>query len=1239
MLRRQAPPRLKLPALTPLAVAFVLGLLNPPVTVADDRAFDSDHPLNGSIGVAIYGGETLHYEVINGIAIHDGDMVLGTVEEVAEATRRWQSGKAAKGSLPERRELSPEGGDYLWPDGVIPYEIEPGFTARALQDIEEAIHEWNSRTVLTLVARTTESSFVQFRPRSVTPSVLSCTAAVGYGAGARAVWLRDPQGCGVRSTVHEIGHSAGLRHEHQRKDRDRHVQVSDPLRTGPSRYSYSNIRPVAGRYDYASAMHYTGGLESIPPGMPMRSARWLSAGDIDGVARMYGMPPTETTISTNPPGLEVVVDGERVVTPATFDWDAGSEHVLKAPSPQSFGSERYIFARWNDGDSSERTITSDPAVTWYEASFVVQKQFLACATPSGAGHVTVRPESKGGFHTVGAPIEFEAVPNPDSDLHFADWDWDNTTTRQGKSTNPASIVSVSRASSWTTYQANFKTGPFFVIDADMDRAWVRVDGRVRNLPYAVRAAEHQDGIAVEAPETIAVSNGFRYRFKGWSDGGEQAHTVDVPAAGGSVRLDLVREYQIYGRPLGSSDSDAALEISPESEDGYYEEGTQVTMTAVPTADRPLAGWIGDVSGSDLVQTVHADAPKALWPVFAQSQPVTPGESIDVTLEATDQFELHNRSDGYNVLVPSDAQELTVTFQSSTPGADVDLYMALGREVWGQQGDNGEPATILADFKSKTTGASESITINRNSAPPLLGEIYYIGLAVHPTQTEIQGTLSVEVRRSGITGASPTGLTFISSNRSDPATQTIQLSHELTGSVRYRMVSSLAAVTVAPQEWIQTESGTADITVSVNSAGQALGSHKGKLTVVQVSEGETLATGIEIPVLVGIIDDSPSTASAPIISSVRLTSRPETGNTYAEAERIEVEVDFGEPVEVTGTPRLALAVGDQTRQADGVGSDTNQCGGYERMLFRYEVQAEDLDADGIGFAADALTLNGGTIGSLAGTAAHLDLSDHAIIAARGHNVDGSLVVAPRVANAAFSSTPQNGTAYGAGEWVRVWVRFDRAITVSGTPQLALTIGDQTRQANHYATGTTLVWFRYAVQSGDTDSDGIGMPADALTLNGGTIQSAAGADAELDLGVRAITNAEGHAVDGSTPGTLVVRRLRIHTTPQDGRAYGTGEEIGVWIEFTGPVEASRAVQLELDIGGYRRQATHDGTGTSTVWFTYQVQAKDQDTDGISIPADAVKLNGGVIASPAGATVRLDLGDHAIINAAEHRVRGGG
>ena len=53
----------------------------------------------------------------------------------------------------------------------------------------------------------------------------------------------------------------------------------------------------------------------------------------------------------------------------------------------------------------------------------------------------------------------------------------------------------------------------------------------------------------------------------------------------------------------------------------------------------------------------------------------------------------------------------------------------------------------------------------------------------------------------------------------------------------------------------------------------------------------------------------------------------------------------------------------------------------------------------------------------------------------------------------------------------------------------------------------------MQVGDTDLDGIGIAADALTLNGGTIRNRDGTDADLNLGNHTITNAVQHKLQGS------------------------------------------------------------------------------------------------------------------------------
>ena len=1201
-----------------------------------------ESPLIRHSGITIYGGQQLSYEIIDGMAIHDGDMVLGTAEEVAAADPEWRSGKHEAPFGLERRELSPEGGDLLWPGGIVPFVISEGFEPEAVQDIRAAIQEWNAKTVITLVDRTTESDYVRFVPRSSTGSGTTCSANVGRRDGERFVWLARPSGCGVGTTVHEIGHSIGLRHEHQRFDRDEYVFISDDVRYGPSGYSYTNNRPVGGSYDYASIMHYRS-VETIPPGMPVRSANWLSSGDVDGVARLYGTPPTATTISTNPPGLEIRVDGERVVTPASFDWEPGSKHVLQVPSAQSSGTERYVFGRWSDEGGFRRVITADPGVTWYEANFIVQKQLRACAVPPEAGEITVLPESSGGFHSLRAPFQIEATADPDAGLEFVNWDTSYGTVRNGSSKNPVPGLVVSTSRSWTAYQANFAAAPLFRIDSNLSGFRIIADRRSRYLPWTVPAAAHSRGIVVEAPEVVPISSGVRYRFNGWSDGSPRLHRVRVPPDGGSLSAKLTPEYALFLRARSPRAAMPPIQVSPMSSRGYFEGDTQVVLTAIPQEGVHFAGWVGNVSGTELVKTVEMDSVKNVWAVFTPNEPLRSDESVEIVLPASDEFDLRSSTDGYHLLLPPDAVELTVSFESATPGAEVDLFMASGREVLEERGLDGSMQSIRAEHRAASPGASERITIDRNSTPPLRESLYSIALGVQPSQTEIRGTLTATMRRSGITQVIPRALALISTWDRDPARQTIQLTHNTTSSTRYRIESSLPWISASPQEWVQTEPGTSTVTVTASPAGQGAGTHQGKLTVVRVSEEDTpsgtVPIGVEIPVVVSPLAPSASRESTPKVSRVSFFSSPEDGEFYRAGERIRIAVYFSAPIEVVGSPLLALTMGDQTHQVVGRGSVASRCGGNVLVSFTHEVQADDVDLDGFSVAANALALNGGHIRSLTGADAELDLGRHAFSNAAGQAVDGSRPVSPTVERVLLRSRPHDGTAYGAGEWIEAWVYFSQRVQIEGNPQLAITVGSQTRQAALHARGLTLFGFRYLVQASDMDADGVSIAPNALTLNGGSIRSRDGADANLDLGRNAIANADGHAVDGSTAATLRVRGVGITSRPRDRTAYGTGESVLAYVSFTGPVEVDGSPQLELMVGDHMRKALFDRVIGDSVFFRYIVQAEDEDDDGIGIAPNAVMLNGGSITSPAGGEVNLDIGRLTIFMPERHKVRGGG
>ena len=99
--------------------------------------------------------------------------------------------------------------------------------------------------------------------------------------------------------------------------------------------------------------------------------------------------------------------------------------------------------------------------------------------------------------------------------------------------------------------------------------------------------------------------------------------------------------------------------------------------------------------------------------------------------------------------------------------------------------------------------------------------------------------------------------------------------------------------------------------------------------------------------------------------------------------------------------------------------------------------------------------------------------------------------------AINAGSADGT-YAIDATLSVSVFFSAAVTVSGTPQLALDIGGETRQADYASgSGTESLLFSYTVAEGDEDTDGIEVLDSGLALNGGTI-SAGGKAATLTHG---------------------------------------------------------------------------------------------------------------------------------------------
>ena len=347
------------------------------------------------------------------------------------------------------------------------------------------------------------------------------------------------------------------------------------------------------------------------------------------------------------------------------------------------------------------------------------------------------------------------------------------------------------------------------------------------------------------------------------------------------------------------------------------------------------------------------------------------------------------------------------------------------------------------------------------------------------------------------------------------------------------------------------------------------------------------------------------------------------------------MQFSEPIEVTGTPQLTLQVGTQPRQMDLHRRSRRD----STLDFTYFVQSSDVDTDGISIPANALTLNRGSITDADGNDA--DLTHDAVPDDSEQKVNGEPAIPPAVESLLLFPPPVSQDTYNEGETIVAIVRFSRHVHVTGTPQLTLQVGREVRRADHFSnldaaallppsnswhlpTDPSLrVYFRYVVQPSDVDDNGISVPANAFTLNGGSIR-AVNDNSEADLNHDDLPDDPTRKVDGSRADAHAPAVAGLSVQPAVHGEFRAGDAITVELMWNERVTVTGAPRFALRIGAETRFAAFRGRwGTRTLWFEYIVKDSDRDDDGISIAADAVDLNGGAIQDNAGNDANVDLG----------------
>lgn len=282
---------------TAMLAIFALASLNTGCTVATiDGAQGTEA---GLLGVDIELGEVHRpdatseslgdgLQLIDGEVVLDGDMILGPIDDVFEKLELGTRSPSSTGIVNRQFDFH-----FLWPKGIVRYQIVAGFSKSKRQQINSALNHWRDKTPLKFVAASSGKR-VFFRP-----SNKSCSATVGYQPNNNNMRVLVSPSCGTGSLIHEIGHVVGLLHEHVRCNRDTFVKINWNNIAEKHRHNFYR-RCADGEtytsYDYGSIMHYSNrafsknGWRTIVKkrkGPAIGQRKGLSKKDIEGVRRRY----------------------------------------------------------------------------------------------------------------------------------------------------------------------------------------------------------------------------------------------------------------------------------------------------------------------------------------------------------------------------------------------------------------------------------------------------------------------------------------------------------------------------------------------------------------------------------------------------------------------------------------------------------------------------------------------------------------------------------------------------------------------------------------------------------------------------------------------------------------------------------------------------------------------------------------------------------------------------------------
>lgn len=266
----------------------------------------------------VYYSKAGHLDPETGEVIIGGDVVIGTLDDLGDDNAiDIRNGLDHEGHSVSISAFFSPNEPGVWPSPTItsfslphflPYVFHPSVSGENQDLIREVMEDFNSVTnafginLKAVEGKADFRSWIEFRGPDGNSKNRGCyVRSLGRKAGANMIYLENDGCYNPRVVLHEVMHILGYRHEHQRPNRDRFIEILPENIDPEFDHAFAIIESgeLDTRYDHQSIMHYHGFAFSKNDeptiidqrtGQPSGYNRFFSSHDIQSLAERFPMP-------------------------------------------------------------------------------------------------------------------------------------------------------------------------------------------------------------------------------------------------------------------------------------------------------------------------------------------------------------------------------------------------------------------------------------------------------------------------------------------------------------------------------------------------------------------------------------------------------------------------------------------------------------------------------------------------------------------------------------------------------------------------------------------------------------------------------------------------------------------------------------------------------------------------------------------------------------------------------------